>query len=241
MHVKYPYDFELHLDDPVSTHAVQFRLVPEGSYLLDVGCHTGILGEALTQRKGCTVVGIDLDESVVKVARTRLHRAETANIENRGWTQPLRDNVLAQDGASGFDVILFGDVLEHTRDPSAILEEARELLAEGGRVIVSVPNVANLRVRIALFLGNFDYKDAGILDWGHLRFFTRRTAREMMEKAGFAITKQEYSGYSLPKWLIYRFPELLSVNVILVGEPKKPEEEETEDEADQPEEANATA
>lgn len=231
LHVKYPYDFELHLDDPVSTHAVQFRLVPDGSYLLDVGCHTGILGEALTQKKGCKVVGIDLDESVVKVARTRLHRADTANIENRGWTQPIRDEVLAHDRASGFDVILFGDVLEHTRDPLAIVEEARELLAEGGRIIVSVPNVANLRVRIALFLGNFDYKDAGILDWGHLRFFTRRTAREMMEKAGLTIVQQEYSGYSLPKWLIYRFPELLSVNVILVGTVTPPEETEEADTA----------
>jgi SAM-dependent methyltransferase len=221
--VKYPFDFELHLDNPVSTHAVQFRLVPEHTRVLDVGCHTGILGQALSTQKGCEVIGVDCDSSVVDVARTRIRSAAVANIEQRGWSEAVRE-------FAPFDVVLFGDVLEHTRDPLPILQEARELLGPEGKVIVSVPNVANLRVRIALFLGNFDYQEAGILDWGHLRFFTRRTARELMDEAGFTVVSEEFSGYSLPKWLIYRFPELLSVNVILVGEVKKEEAEEDAEE-----------
>lgn len=228
VHVKYPYDFELDLDNPVSTHAIQFNLVPERSRVLDVGCHTGILGEALTTRKHCTVVGIDCDVDVLNVARSRIAGAKQANIETPGWSAPVRE-------LGPFDIILFGDVLEHTRDPLPILKEARELLTDEGQVIVSVPNVANLRVRLAIFLGNFDYAEAGILDWGHLRFFTRRTARELVDKAGYKLLKEKFSGYSLPGFLIKRFPELLSVNVILVAEAKK--EEEPEDEA---KEAEAT-
>jgi 2-polyprenyl-3-methyl-5-hydroxy-6-metoxy-1,4-benzoquinol methylase len=222
VHVKFPYDFELKLDDPVSTHAIQFRLVPEHARVLDVGCHTAILGEALTRMKQCQVVGIDRDESVLDVARTRIADARQANVETAGWSETVKD-------LAPFDRILFGDVLEHTRDPLAIVKEAKDLLGPEGKVIISVPNVANLRVRMAIFLGNFDYEEAGILDWGHLRFFTRRTAREMMQEAGYEIVREAYSGYSLPAFLIKLFPQLLSVNIILVAEPK-PEEEEQEEE-----------
>ena len=60
-----------------------------------------------------------------------------------------------------FDVVLAGDVLEHVRDPGRVLEQARELLAPGGRLIVSVPNFGHWYVRLRTVLGVFDYDQRG--------------------------------------------------------------------------------
>ena len=211
---KHSYDFDLRLDDKVSTHAVQFRLIPDGARVLDVGCHTGILGEALRSRKKCTVVGIDNDASALHVAESRLDGVAFVDLESPGWA----DKLIAS-GKSNFDIVLFGDVIEHTREPLKILKEAIALLAPNGQAIVSLPNIANLRIRLGLLRGKFDYADSGILDRTHIRFFTLKSARELVRDAGYQIVSETYSGYSMPRWLIDSFPALFAVNIILVVRP----------------------
>src|SRR5205823_320673 len=100
-----------------------------------------------------------------------------------------------------------------------ILTEAKELLSPGGYIIVSVPNVANWRVRFGLFLGRFEYADYGILDRTHLRFFTRRTAYQLLADAGYRVTRAEVAGYSLPHWLIKLFPGLFAVQIVMSAKP----------------------
>jgi methionine biosynthesis protein MetW len=204
---KLHYDFDLRLDDPVSTHAIQFQLVPPNSNVLDVGCHTGILGAALRQKRNCTVTGIDVDDDALAIASERLNAVRKVDLGQRGWSGALE---------SKFDVVLYGDVIEHTIDPFAILEEGRSLLKPNGQMIVSLPNIVNLRVRLKIMFGRFEYEDAGILDRSHLRFFTLQTARKLVRDAGYEVISEYYSGYSLPRWLIDRFPSLLAVNIILV-------------------------
>ncbi len=211
---KHAYDFELKLDDPVSTHALQYRMVPDGSRVLDVGCHSGILGEALRRKKHCTVIGIDNDLAALHSAKTRLDATVQLDLEEQGWSQKVMES-----GNNEFDLVLFGDVIEHTREPLDILKEARGLLAPNGKIIASLPNIANLRVRLGLLFGKFDYADSGILDRTHLRFFTLRSARQLLDSAGFEIERVTYSGYSLPRWLINLFPSLFAVNIIMVARP----------------------
>jgi len=211
---KHAYDFDLRLDDPVSTHALQFRMIRTGARVLDIGCHTGILGEALRARKQCIITGIDNNSEALRAAALRLDTTLHIDLEQRGWAQQVLDA-----GMKDFDIILFGDVIEHTRDPLAIIREAGMLLSAGGEIIVSLPNVANLRVRLELLRGRFDYTESGILDKTHLRFFTLRSARQLMREAGYRITQEAYSGYSMPRWLIDRFPSLFAVNIIMMGIP----------------------
>jgi hypothetical protein len=59
----------------------------------------------------------------------------------------------------------------------------------GAHIIISVPNVANIVVRLALLFGRFPYADAGIIDKGHLRFFTLASARTLIRGCGFKIVK----------------------------------------------------
>lgn len=83
-----------------------------------------------------------------------------------------------------FDYILFADVLEHLRDPEAVLKRALPSLKAGGKVIVSVPNIANLVMRLSLLAGRFDYTERGILDRTHLRFFTLANLKRMIANCG---------------------------------------------------------
>jgi glycosyltransferase involved in cell wall biosynthesis len=92
-----------------------------------------------------------------------------------------------------FDRILLLDVLEHLRDPSPVLQDSRRLLAQRGKLIVSVPNAVNLTVRLKILFGRFRYDDRGILDWSHLRFFTKKTIRALIEQHGYRITGRHFT------------------------------------------------
>jgi 2-polyprenyl-3-methyl-5-hydroxy-6-metoxy-1,4-benzoquinol methylase len=83
-----------------------------------------------------------------------------------------------------------GDVLEHLPDPGAVLVRLGPLLAPEGRLFVSLPNVANVTVRLGLLLGDFDYTPRGLLDETHMRFFTRKTGRRLLTAHGFTIRSE---------------------------------------------------
>jgi 2-polyprenyl-3-methyl-5-hydroxy-6-metoxy-1,4-benzoquinol methylase len=92
-------------------------------------------------------------------------------------------------GEGPFDVIVYGDVLEHLVDPLRVLVELDRSLAPAGFVVISVPNIAHLWIRLLLLVGRFDYLDRGILDQSHLRFFTERSLRAMLADAGLSIER----------------------------------------------------
>ena len=88
-----------------------------------------------------------------------------------------------------FDVIIFGDVLEHLVDPWKLLEKLRKLMAVNGACIACIPNIGHWSIHKQLLSGRWDYADAGLLDRTHLRFFTQATMREMFTGAGFSVVK----------------------------------------------------
>lgn len=207
------YDFPVDINNPANAHGIQLRMLKgQGKRILDVGCHSGLMGSLIMDKLHAEVVGLDLDPVALNVARSRLARAHEVDLETEGWA-----NRLLEQGEGHFDVALFGDVLEHTTDPEFILRETRKLLKPQGKVIVSLPNVANLRVRLGLLMGNFTYAESGILDRTHLRFFTLESAHELLERAGFELEDSDVAGYSLPHWLIRMFPGLLAVQIVMRG------------------------
>jgi len=138
--------------------------------ILDVGTASGYLGK-IWNRNGHYVAGIEYDAATAEKAREHYHAFQVTDIENYAF--PYRGE---------FDYIVFADVLEHLRDPAAVLRRCLPALKESGKIIISVPNVANWIIRLGLLFGKFDYMDRGILDRTHLRFFTLRSAKQLMSE-----------------------------------------------------------
>ncbi|NUZ05163.1 class I SAM-dependent methyltransferase [Piscinibacter koreensis] len=177
-------------DNPFEVAGICQRLMPAGVRVLDVGCGTGSVTLIANRGKNNSVAAVEPDAE----------RAAIANARGIETTCGFLDRAyFAERGR--FDVIMSSDVLEHLPDPAAMLTLMREGLVEGGRILISVPNVAHWSVRFSLLLGNFDYAPVGILDATHLRWFTARTIRELVERAGFEVEAITVSaGVDLPEY-----------------------------------------
>ena len=80
-------------------------------------------------------------------------------------------------------------MLEHTFDPLQVLRSYQEFLAENGKILVSLPNVANWLNRLQFLLGIFNYEMTGVMDRTHVRFFTFHSAKKLLEASAFTIHK----------------------------------------------------
>jgi len=169
------YDSDVDLSNRNNSHTLMVELVGGTKRVLDVGCATGYLAEALVER-GCIVSGLEHDEKAAEAARPHLERLVIGDLETMDLAEAFGDE--------RFDVIVFGDVLEHLRDPLAVLRSAGRLLAERGSVVASIPNIAHGSVRLALLAGRFDYQELGLLDSTHVRFFTRSSIEALFREAG---------------------------------------------------------
>ena len=159
------------------------KYVKSNTNILDVGCSTGVLGKYLKKSKKATVSGVDVANTAIIQAKKVLDEAFCVDIE--------RENSLAFKEKS-FDIIICADILEHLLDPLSILKKLKKYLKDDGYFILSIPNIANLKIRSNLLFGKFEYTKIGILDNTHIRFFTRNTAIKLMQNANLIIKKIDY-------------------------------------------------
>ena len=162
-----------------SSQTLELELVGPNRAVLDVGCATGYLARALVER-GCTVSGVEYDPVAAEQARPSLKELVVADLN--------AVDLAEQFPGQTFDAIVFGDVLEHLADADRVLASATRLLAPGGAIVISVPNVTHGSLRLALLQGRWDYRDSGLLDRTHIRFFTRQSALDMVHGAGLVVT-----------------------------------------------------
>lgn len=171
------YDVEVDIAAaPETSHAKMVELIGSNKRVLDVGCSTGYLARVLNAL-GDTVSGVEYDAAAAKEAEPDLAKLVVGDLEAL--------DLAAEFGEGNFDIVVFGDVLEHLRDPMPVLRRARTLLAPGGSVVISVPNIAHGDVRLALLQGRFRYTKLGLLDETHTRFFTRENLDSFLRDAGF--------------------------------------------------------
>jgi SAM-dependent methyltransferase len=136
---------------------------------------------------GYEITGVDVLE--IDGVRDRVDRFIQADL----------DRGVPEEAAEGgpYDVILCADILEHVRQPEKLLREVRSMIAPGGVLIASVPNFGHWYARVRTALGLFDYDQRGVLDNGHVRFFTRRGLMRRLRNAGYDVVRQEATGLPL--------------------------------------------
>jgi O-antigen biosynthesis protein len=173
------YEARIDLENTNTSHALIVEFVGRGKRVLDVGCAAGELARVLVER-GCAVTGIEIDPEAAHQAEEHCERVVVGDVEELDLSELLGDEA--------FDVIVFGDTLEHLKDPLRTLDRLKPFLRSEGYVVASIPNVAHGSVRLALIQGKFRYSPLGLLDNTHLRFFTRESVEQLFEDAGFLIT-----------------------------------------------------
>jgi len=186
--------------------------------VLDVGCWNGTLGRVLEQECNAIVDGIERDATQADHARAAGYRRVDVADLDRG--------VPAADGRS-YDFLLFGDVLEHLVQPERVLDALVPCLKPGGRALLSLPNIGFAANRLTHLLGRWDYKDYGILDRTHLRFFTKDSMVALAELAGLRVVRVEgYVGLHKYPWLVREplrwlgrtWPSMFAIQIVLETE-----------------------
>ena len=185
-----PYQFKA---SPYSSHSLLLAGLPKdggGRRVLDVGCAGGYLGAILAAR-GYRVTGIDSPG------------ARAGFPESIELVEADLDLGLPRLPCQ-FDIVICADVLEHLRQPAAMLGDLRRALADGGRLVASLPNSGHLYFRANVLMGRFPAHDRGLFDRTHLHFYTWRGWVDLFTEAGFHIESLRCSGVpiglALPKW-----------------------------------------
>ena len=148
--------------------------------ILDVGCATGYLGaKAKTYNKNNYVCGIEISEIAAEMAKKSLDKVIVGNIEEIELPYPEKY----------FDIIICSDVIEHLFEPKKFLKKIKAYLRTEGIMLVVMPNVVHYTIRLAVLKGKWNYQSHGILDYGHLRFFTKDTAIKIFKDSGYSVEK----------------------------------------------------
>ena len=205
--------------------------IPAGARVLDLGCGSGAVGRFLAERDGAAagpIDGLTISDDEAQLAAAHYRRVEVADLDACNLTQ------MFEPGA--YDRIVCADVLEHIRQSDRVLAECQALLAEGGRVLLSIPNASYAGLVAELMAGEFRYRPEGLLDETHLRFFTRRTLMRFLRDNGWVAEQVDTVRRQLPDSEfnvafdalpppvarhLLALPDALTYQFIVIGRPQR--------------------
>ncbi|WP_417458378.1 class I SAM-dependent methyltransferase [Kordiimonas sp.] len=156
-------------------------ICPDAEKVLEFGCSSGRFMGAYKERvPHAYSVGVELFEVAAQEARQTFEKVLIGNAENLDLeTASLEKNY--------FDLMIYGDVIEHFADPWKAIKYHLEFLKPGGTVCICIPNASHWSMIYELYNGHFRYQDQGLLDRTHLRFFTRSTFMDLLNNAGLEV------------------------------------------------------
>lgn len=170
-----------------NVHRMTLDIIVPNSKVLDLGCAGGYLAKEL-KKKRCQVWGVDKDKESLKKVKEHCRQSLFLDLENIKNTTDIPNNY--------FDHILILDTVEHLRNSQVVLSNLKRFLKKSGKIIISLPNIAILKMRLSLLFGRFEYEDTGILDKSHLMFFTRESIKKLAERSSL-ITEAVYHNADL--------------------------------------------
>lgn len=163
---------------------------PDARRVLELGCANGRLGQRFKSlHPAVHWWGVDLSAQAVAAAAPHLDRVFQLDLD--------RADLSVLEG--GFDVIVIGDLLEHLRDPGALLEALYDLAAPGAQIVCCLPNMSHLSVIERLVAGDISYDAAGLLDRTHTRFFSPSSAFKTFLDGGWLPDMTDQYRVELPQ------------------------------------------
>jgi 2-polyprenyl-3-methyl-5-hydroxy-6-metoxy-1,4-benzoquinol methylase len=175
------YDYAV-LENGDSAPAAVIRFVKPASKVLEIGAGSGAISRHLVKSKECNLTVLEINpESVAKLKKI-CSSVYSLDLNDKAWPQGLKDE-------GKFDHVIAADVLEHVYDPWTVLKAMKSLLSETGSIILSLPHASHSAVLAALYLGEFEFREWGLLDKTHIRFFGYKNVEALYASAGLKIVR----------------------------------------------------
>ncbi|MEO7268147.1 MAG: class I SAM-dependent methyltransferase [Knoellia sp.] len=178
--------------DPRLARIIELAVELQPASLLDIGCGRGFLLDRFADAGLTGLTGVDVYDDV----------------ESEQWAYAQGDVTKPfpfDDGSMA--CVVAGEIIEHVPDPDAFLREIRRVLEPGGTLIISTPNMVSWANRILVPLGvqplgtetsseialgrKHRVLGQGNQVQGHLKVFTHRALKEILERYGFEVTRRE--------------------------------------------------
>lgn len=181
---RHVYDYEVDLRSD-SAAARVINLVEPNSKVLEIGAGPGSITRHLSGIKQCDVIALEVDESAIRILKPHARRIIAADLNVANWAERLADE-------APFDYVIAADVLEHVLDPLTVLNGMKSLLGPKGSIILSLPHVGHHAIIACLMDEDFGYRDSGLLDRTHIRFFGVKNIEKLYADAGLAIAEAQF-------------------------------------------------
>lgn len=176
---KYNFELDMASNNP---NSVILKSITPNSKVLELGCAHGRMTRYMKETLNCSVDTVELDEEAGKMAATWANKSFAGNLEDHDLWDEL-DSL----GCNNYDFIIFADVLEHLHDPARVLASSKKLLSPKGSIWISIPNIAHNAIIIELLNDSFPYRDTGLLDSTHVKFFTLSSLIQMVNTCGLEV------------------------------------------------------
>ncbi len=174
------YDYPVDVNSNTAAAKV-IKYVGTKRRVLEIGCGPGSITKYLKTLNHCSVVGLEVDPEAIRLVSPFCEKVLSVDLNNADWTK-LADEI------GLFQTIIAADVLEHLYDPWSVLAQLRPLLDVNGEIVVSLPHIGHAAITACLLNGSFEYRDWGLLDRTHIRFFDLAGIDALFQSSAYKIT-----------------------------------------------------
>lgn len=186
MNTKASHKYEYAVDLAAQTApAYVVHMVGSSKRVLEVGSGPGSITKQMAQYGQCRVTALELDPEAITKVTPYCEAIMQADLNSAEWP-------LLLDGAEGFDVVVAADVLEHLYDPWSTLKRMSRFINANGYLVISLPHIGHAAVVSCLINGDFEYRDWGLLDRTHIRFFCLKNIEQLFAQAELKIIEVRY-------------------------------------------------
>ena len=179
--------------------------------VLDVGCANGRLGKEI-KKLGHFVAGIEISTQAAQNASRVLDEVNVFDIQGE-WPGKLKEQK--------FNIVILPEILEHIFDPVQVLHDVHRVLQPDGEIIITTPNFMVWTNRLRFLIGDFAYREQGMFDFGHIRWFTYPYLKKVLSESGFTIIAEKHIIFpGKLTWLLKFFPGLFAFQFVIKARKK---------------------